>query len=158
MAKRSNLDELKKHVVEILQGCDGYQLDLSKFKMEYKRLFGKEFNPRLYGLKNKKLASIMQEIGDVVSVEPGALHKSVDIILKQGLHSLINHSSSAVKDANYFQENIPDVGCGPVNAEDEKPPKENERSTILHSLDCENSYSNSPCSPPLVQRAAGTYT
>ena len=106
MARRSEkaakLAELKKDVIEILSFCEGYRLDLGRFKEEYKNRFGKQFDKKYKIFKKGwKFKNLMAELHDVIDMEESEHCKSVVVMTLKEPYSAsldsMNHLTSPDK-------------------------------------------------------------
>ena len=99
--KAAKVAELKKDVIEILSFCEGHRLDLGRFKEEYKKRFGKQFDKKYKIFKKGRFKNLMEELHDVIDLEESEHCKSVVVMtLKEpypASRDSMNHLTSPYK-------------------------------------------------------------
>ena len=99
--KAAKLAELKNDVIEVLRFREGHRLDLSRFRVEYKNRFGKEFDEKYKIFKGWKFKNLMAELHDVIDLGKSEHCKSAVVMKLREPYSAsrdsMNHLTSPDK-------------------------------------------------------------
>lgn len=119
----AKLAELKKEVVELLSSCEGHSLNLSHFKQEYMKKFGKCFdsNYKLF-IKGKKFKNLMAELTDVITVEE-ANRRKLGFIIKLKEPADSSHATTKNMTSADKMDSSPEDGFQQVSLDSKLPPK-----------------------------------
>ena len=159
--KAAKLAELKKDVIEILSFCEGYRLDLGRFKEEYKNRFGEQFDKKYKIFKKGRFKNLMEELHDVIDLEESEHCKSVVVMTLKEPYSAspdsMNHLTSPDKfeaSAEFPQADLDSSAKSPLS---QATIRENAAALITSSpesstLSLGASYLGLPLSPPPVSR------